>query len=216
MEVLSEEQQPISGLPEEQQPISGLPEEQQPFSGLSEEQQPFSALPDDVYKGNRTCAICDKKFRTMKHLTEHYNDCHEDFQLQLENRIFNTDEEFLNWKKEEEIKTNSSFVALTNEEMEYVKDCLETCANKLDDLKFKSFPPSAENFPPNKNIRSQRQQQDSRSFKKQKHAHATERESFEKDDNFMIESTFYKHSLLHLSNNINNSSTMKWETYFNR
>ncbi|GFU52354.1 hypothetical protein NPIL_461621 [Nephila pilipes] len=66
---------------------------------LSEEQQPFSRLSADVYKGNRTCAICDKKSRTMKQLTKHYNDCHEDFQLQLENRIFNTDEEFLNWKK---------------------------------------------------------------------------------------------------------------------
>ncbi|GFT87474.1 uncharacterized protein NPIL_184221 [Nephila pilipes] len=87
-----------------------LSEEQQLFSGLSEEQQPFSGLSADVYKRNRTCAICDKKFRTMKQLIKHYNDCHEDFQLQLENHIFNTDEEFLNWKKEEEIKTNSSFV----------------------------------------------------------------------------------------------------------
>ncbi|GFU22174.1 hypothetical protein NPIL_307841 [Nephila pilipes] len=154
-----------------------LSEEQQLFSGLSEEQQPFSGLSADVYKGNRTCAICDKKFRTMKQLIKHYNDCHEDFQLQLENHIFNTNEEFLNWKKEEEIKTNSSFVvngakAHTNEEMEFVKDCLETCANKMT-TKLKSFPPSAENFPPNKNIRSQRQQQESRPFKKQKHAHAT-------------------------------------------
>ncbi|GFS89622.1 hypothetical protein NPIL_351171 [Nephila pilipes] len=62
--------------------------------------------------------------------------------------------------------------AHTNEELEIVKDCLETCANKMT-MKLKSFPPSAENFPPNKNIRSQRQQQESRPFKKQKHAHAT-------------------------------------------
>ncbi|GFU19293.1 hypothetical protein NPIL_133281 [Nephila pilipes] len=48
---------------------------------LSEEQQPFSRLSADVYTGNRTCAICDKKFRPMKQLTKHYKDCHEDFQL---------------------------------------------------------------------------------------------------------------------------------------
>ncbi|GFU97089.1 hypothetical protein TNCV_3347351 [Trichonephila clavipes] len=65
--------------------------EQQPFSGLSE-------------KLKRLCALCDERIK------KHYIEYHDDFELKHEKHVFNTDEGFEEWKKEEEIKTKSSFV----------------------------------------------------------------------------------------------------------
>ncbi|GFW76095.1 c2H2-type domain-containing protein [Trichonephila clavipes] len=72
--------------------------EQQPFSGLSE-------------KLKQLCALCDEKIsndeRIKKTLHIVY---HDDFELKHEKHVFNTDEGFEEWKKEEEIRTKSSFV----------------------------------------------------------------------------------------------------------
>ncbi|GFX45926.1 c2H2-type domain-containing protein [Trichonephila clavipes] len=73
--------------------------EQQPFSGLSE-------------KLKWLWALCDEKFQTMRELKKHYIEYHDDFELKHEKHVFNTDEGFEEWKKEEErgIRTKSSFV----------------------------------------------------------------------------------------------------------
>ncbi|GFX23529.1 putative zinc finger transcription factor protein 17 [Trichonephila clavipes] len=63
-----------------------------------------------VSDGKRLCALCDEKFRNMKELKEHYKEYHEDIQLKHEKHVFNTDEGFEQWKREEEVRTKSSFV----------------------------------------------------------------------------------------------------------
>ncbi|GFT06701.1 c2H2-type domain-containing protein [Trichonephila clavipes] len=46
----------------------------------------------------------------MRELKKHYIECHDDFELKHEKHVFNTDEGFEEWKKEDEIRTKSSFV----------------------------------------------------------------------------------------------------------
>ncbi|GFU13032.1 hypothetical protein TNCV_3181731 [Trichonephila clavipes] len=46
----------------------------------------------------------------MRELKKHYIEYHDDFELKHEKHVFNTDEGFKEWKKEEEIRTKSSFV----------------------------------------------------------------------------------------------------------
>ncbi|GFT59364.1 hypothetical protein NPIL_132391 [Nephila pilipes] len=135
------------------------------MEALSEEQQPFSGLSEDV-----TVQIIDHDSNRLMREKEKEAILKEKESCYISDKPEDTKEAI---EKYFQIMQYCIKKAHTNEEMEHVKDCLETCANKLVALKFKSFPPGDENFPPNKNIRSQRQhQEESRPFKKQKHAHA--------------------------------------------
>ncbi|GFY40215.1 putative zinc finger transcription factor protein 17 [Trichonephila inaurata madagascariensis] len=90
--------------------------EQHSNSGLTEKTKTYE---------KRLCAICDEKFRSFRELKKHFKESHEDIQLKHEEHVFNTDEGFERWKKEEEIKTKSAFVKnggvkkLTNKQFTY-------------------------------------------------------------------------------------------------
>ncbi|GFS74260.1 c2H2-type domain-containing protein [Trichonephila clavipes] len=77
--------------------------EQQSFSVLSEKEIAVNA-------GKHVCAFCDEKFRTLKELKKHYELSHDEIELKHEEHVFNTDESFQKWKKEEEVRTKSLFV----------------------------------------------------------------------------------------------------------
>ncbi|GFW94067.1 hypothetical protein TNCV_1713161 [Trichonephila clavipes] len=62
----------------------------------------------------------------MRELKKHYIEYHDNFELKLEKHVFNTDEGFEEWKKEEEIRTKSSFVKRGGAKKESVK-CGKTC-----------------------------------------------------------------------------------------
>ncbi|GFX03200.1 uncharacterized protein TNCV_1700841 [Trichonephila clavipes] len=69
--------------------------EQQPFSGLLEKEIAVNA-------GKHVCTFCDEKFRTLKELKKHYEVSHNEIELKHEEHVFNTDQSFQKWKKEEE------------------------------------------------------------------------------------------------------------------
>ncbi|GFT38038.1 c2H2-type domain-containing protein [Trichonephila clavipes] len=62
-----------------------------------------------VDAGKHVCAFCDEKFRTLKELKKHYEVSHDKIELKYEKHVFNTNESFQKWKKEE-VRTKSLFV----------------------------------------------------------------------------------------------------------
>ncbi|GFS82211.1 uncharacterized protein TNCV_250501 [Trichonephila clavipes] len=88
--------------------------EQQPFSGLSEKEIA-------VHVGKHVCAFCDEKFTTLKELKKHYEVSHDEIELKHEERVFNTDESFKKWKKEEEVRTKCGIAKLKSERKRHKK-----------------------------------------------------------------------------------------------
>ncbi|GFW10440.1 hypothetical protein TNCV_892351 [Trichonephila clavipes] len=70
--------------------------------GLSEKEIAVDA-------GKHVCAFCDEMFRTLKELKKHYEVSHDEIKLKQKEHVFNTDDSFQKWKKEE-VRTKSLFV----------------------------------------------------------------------------------------------------------
>ncbi|GFY19427.1 c2H2-type domain-containing protein [Trichonephila clavipes] len=98
--------------------------EQQPFSRLSEKEIAVNA-------GKHVCAFCDEMFRILKELKKHYEVSHDEIELKQEEHVFNTNESFQKWKKEE-VRTKSGIAKLKSGRKRHEKiggsvKCGKTC-----------------------------------------------------------------------------------------